>query len=91
MNGRRLHLIWLILPSVVFFLLVAAFIIRLARRPATSTQAPAISPTPVGYPVATPGTGNGLTSLVGQIAGWQVSDPRLAAPPFDRKISLPSE
>ena len=23
--------------------------------------------------------------------GWQASDPRLAAPPFDRKISLPSE
>lgn len=91
MNGRRLHLIWLILPSVVFFLLVAAFIIKLSRRPATSTQAPAGSPTPAGYPAATPGADNGLKSLVQQITGWQVSDPRLAAPPFDRKISLPSE
>ena len=91
MNGRRLHLIWLILPSVVFFLLVAAFIIKLSRRPVTSTQAPAGSPTPVGYPLVTPGADNGLTSLVGQIAGWQASDPRLAAPPFDRKISLPAE
>ena len=91
MNGRRLHLIWLILPSVVFFLLVAVFVIKLSRRPATSTQAPAGSPIPVGNPVATPGAGNGMTSLVQQITGWQISDPRLAAPPFDRKISLPNE
>jgi len=91
MNGRRLNLVWLILPSVVFFLLVATFIIKLSRRPAISTQAPVGSPTPLDNPAATPETDNGLTSLVRQIAGWQVNDLRLAAPPFDRKISLPSE
>lgn len=91
MNGKRLNLIWLILPSVVFFLLVAVFIIKLSRRPATSTQVPAGSPPAKRDPVATPGADNGLTSLLQQVTGWQASDPRLAAPAFDRKISLPSE
>ena len=91
MKKHRFNLVWLTLPSVVFFLLVAFFVARLSRRPQNATQAPAILPTPVVYPIASPGADNGLSSLVQQIAGWQVSDPRLAAPPFDRKISLPAE
>ena len=82
---------WLILPSVVFFLLVAAFIIKLAKPPSNSTQILAASPTPIVYPAPTPWADTGLSSLVLQIAGWQAVDPHLVFPAFERKISLPAE
>lgn len=91
MNRSRLPLLWLVLPSVVFFLLLAAFVVRLSRREQVATEAPVVSPTPVVFPQSPPQTTSGLASLIGQIAGWRADDPRLAAPIFERQISLPAE
>lgn len=91
MGEKKLHLIWLILPSAVFFLLVAAFGVRLSRRSAVSTEVVTVSPSPLATPGATPVVEEGLPSLVEQIDGWRVDDPRLAVPAFDRKIALPTE
>ncbi|MDO8488433.1 MAG: hypothetical protein Q7S31_03985 [bacterium] len=87
----KLNIFWLILPSVVFILLVSLVVLRFSRRPENSTEAPAVSPTPIVYPAPTPISVQGLPSLVKQIDGWQANDPRLAPPVVDRKISLPEE
>lgn len=91
MPGKGFHWWWTILPSAVFFLLVAVWVARLAKRGEVATEV-ASSPTPAVFPQAPPPvTTSGLSSLVGQIEGWRVDDPRLATPVFDRKISLPAE
>lgn len=90
MKNRQLPLLWLVLPSAVFFLLVAVFVARLSRRVEVATEV-ASSPPPSVFPEATPVVAGGLPSLVRQIEGWQVDDPRLATSVFDRKISLPQE
>lgn len=91
MNGRKINILWLILPSVVFFLMVAAFVFSLGRNQSSSTESPTVSPTPIVFPEATPQVTEGLPSLVQQIEGWQLNDPHLAPPAVDRKISLPEE
>lgn len=90
MPPKHFHLFWLILPSVVFFLLVAFFVVKLAHKPQNKTEA-LPSPTPISFPVASPQPIQGISSLVLQIQGWQVVDPQLVAPNVDRQISLPAE
>lgn len=91
-KGKQYNIFWLILPSVVFFLLVATFVVKLGPKSPISTEViPSPTPTPISTSLFTPAPVAGLSSLVGQIQGWQVVDPKLAAPAFDRKISLPAE
>ncbi len=90
MPPKHFHLFWLILPSAVFFLLLAAFVVKLARKPLNKTEARP-TPTPISFPSVSPPPPQGISSLVIQIQGWQLTDPLLAAPIVDRKISLPAE
>ncbi len=64
--------------------------VKLAHKPQNKIEV-LPTPTPISFPVTSPQAVQGISSLVLQIQGWQATDPQLAAPIVDRKISLPAE
>lgn len=88
----RPRLLLLIIPAIVFIVSLIIILLRLPSPQPSSTTVPAtvsasLSPLSSPDPTVPPQ----LQSLVDQIIGFKIQDPRLTPPVFDRSISLPSE
>lgn len=81
---------WLLVPGIIFVIIFIALLLALPKPEkiattvsATPTADETINPAPVQKSV--------YQDLYNQISGYTPEDPSLAAPNFDRKISLPKE
>ena len=87
---NRPRLIWLILPALLFFVVLIVLVVRLPKPQSVATTVPASVPTPTPASPASPAQTQ-VHLLLDRISSFKVSDPQLATPNFDRKISLPQE
>lgn len=86
---KNLRLVALIAPAAVFVAVFLILVLRLPRSQPNSIVSPEASPPPQSVtPHPSPTPMSKTADLTAQMASFQVFDPQLAAPNFDRSISL---
>lgn len=88
---RQPKLILLLIPGVIFLLVLVLIISKLPKTAPNKTEVPAALETPIPSSTPPPTGHTPIQLYLQSVNDLQISDPQLAAPNFDRKISLPIE
>ena len=85
------HILWFLIPGAVFLGLMAFMVISIPRPQTSMVEVDDVKIIPTIVSQIFPQPVSPLESLIQEISSFQVDDPTLAPPPFDREINLPEE